>query len=105
MKSFISRLSGIAPFILFPALIIFRKRKKTAYACVFLIALMLSSCYLNFYKTNTKSSIDAATASQLREKNKYFIVHFLNSTNGLENVSVRGDSLYGKIVPLPAEHA
>ncbi len=43
-------------------------------------------------------------ASRLSSESKYFIIHFPNSTNGLEQVSVNGDSLYGKIVPMPPEH-
>jgi len=105
MKSLIARLSGIAPFLLFPILIILRKRRRTGYVFVFFTVLTLSSCYLNFYRTNTKPSIDANTASKLQSKKKYFIIHFENSTNGLEQVHVKGDSIYGRLVQLPAEHA
>jgi hypothetical protein len=71
---------------------------------MFLI-ITLSSCFLNFYKTNTKASIDATTASRLSSENKYFIIHFANSTNGLENAHVSNDSLYGTIVLLTPEHS
>ena len=65
----------------------------------------LSSCFHNFYRTNTTRSIDVNTASRLQSENKYFIIHFANSTNGIEGVHIKGDSLYGKIVSLPAEHS
>src|SRR5258705_13677731 len=103
MKSLHSKLSGIAPFFFFPLLIIFRKRKKAVYACVFLMLITFSSCYLNFYRTNTKPSIDEAAVLKLRSENKYFIVHFANSTNGLEQVYLNGDTLHGKLVVLPVE--
>ena len=105
MKKLHSKLSGIAPFIFFPLLLIFQKGKRNAYVFTFLILFTLSSCYLNFYRTNTKPSIDAGTVSKLSSESKYFIIHFKNSTNGLENVYVKSDSLYGTLVPLPTAHA
>ncbi len=105
MNSLTSKLSCILPFIFFPLLIIFRKRKKIAYTFICLALITLTGCYLSFYRTNTKPSIDTATASRLSSESKYFIIHFANSTNGLEQVSVNGDMIYGKIVPLPAEHS
>ncbi len=105
MKSLHQKLSGIAPFILFPLLIVLRKRKKTAYLLVLLVLISLCSCYRNFYKTNTTPSIDAATMERLKSEDKYFIVHSLNSINGLEQVSINGDTLHGKLVALSAEHS
>ena len=105
MKNLHSKLSVIAAFIFFPLLSIFLYRKKTAYVFTFLILLTLSSCYLNFYRTNTKPSIDANAVSKLSSESRYFIIHFGNSTNGLEQVYVNGDSLYGTIVPLPLQHS
>ena len=104
MKSLLSKLSAIAPFIFFPMLIIFRKRKKVFYGFIFLAMISLSSCFLNFYRTGTRPSIDEATITRLQSENKYFIVHFPNSTNGLEQVSIDHDTLHGKLVPLSAEH-
>ena len=75
------------------------------YLLVFFIVITLSSCYLNFYRTNTKPSIDAATASRLKLENKYFIIHFSDTTYGLQNISVSGDTLHGSLVSLPAEHS
>ena len=105
MKSLHSKLSVIAPFVFFPLLIVLRKKRKLAYIFLCFIAFTLSSCYLNFYRTNTRQSIDANTASRLNSERKYFLIHFNNSTNGLEEVHINGDSLYGKIVPLPVEHS
>jgi len=105
MKSLHSKLSGIAPFVFFPFLIILRKKKRAAYLLICFLILALSGCYLNFYRTNTKSSIDASTVSRLNSENKYFIMHFANSTNELENVYVNSDSLYGTILPLSPAHS
>jgi hypothetical protein len=105
MKNLISKLGVIAPFIFFPLFMLLRKRKKTAYVLIAISAFTLSSCYLNFYRTNTRSSIDASAATKLQSENKYFIIHFSNNTNGLEQVYIDGDSLHGKIVQLPEEHS
>lgn len=104
MKSLHSKLSGIAPFIFFPILIICRKGKYTLYGCIFLVLLSLSSCYLNYYSTNTRASIDANTMTRLKSENKYFIIHFFNSTYGLEDMYVEGDTIHGKLVGLTNKH-
>lgn len=99
------KLSVIAPYIFFPLLLLLTRKKIVSYLFICLSIFTLSSCFLNFYRTNTASSIDANTASKLSSENKYFIIHFANSTNGLEQAHVEGDTLYGKIVPLPPEHS
>ncbi|HEX5152317.1 MAG TPA: hypothetical protein VFW07_12775 [Parafilimonas sp.] len=105
MKSFHSKLSGVAPFIFFPALIIIRRSKKLTYVLVSFMVITLSSCYLNFYRTNTKPSIDAATVANLKLNNKYFIIHFSDTAYGLQNVHLSGDTLQGSLVALPPEHS
>src|SRR4051812_31808285 len=105
MKSLHSKLSVIAPFVFFPILIILRKRKRAAYVFLCFIVITLSSCYLNFYRTNTKSSVDEGTVSSLKSENKYFIVHFSDSVYGLQDVYLTGDTLHGKLVRLPLSHS
>ncbi len=105
MKSLHSKLSGIAPFIFFPLLIIYSKRKKTAYIGIFMLLVLLSSCYRNFYRTNTRPAIDQTSAAKLTNENKYFIIHFTNSTKGLEGAALHGDTLSGLLVTLPPEHS
>ena len=98
-------LPSIAPYIFFPFLIIIRKKKRIIYFFVLISIMGLSSCFLNFYRTNSKPSISTTTVSKLSSENRYFIIHFANSTNGLENVSANNDSIYGTIVPLTPEHS
>lgn len=98
------KLSSIAPLIFFPAVILFRHKRNGLFIMIALLFTMLSSCFLNFYRTNTKPSIEASTASNLISVNKYFIIHFSNSINGLEQPYVVGDTLHGKIVQLSLEH-
>ncbi|MEP6684456.1 MAG: hypothetical protein ABJA35_14400 [Parafilimonas sp.] len=105
MKNFHSKIAAIAPFVFFPILLIVRKKRRIVYVLALFAVITLSSCFLNFYRTNTKTSIDAANASRLSSENKYFIIHFSNSIKGLENSYVKDDSLYGTMVPLPPEHA
>src|SRR6185295_14181250 len=98
MKRYRLIIPGIATFIFFPLLFIREKRRKGIYVFLLLILVSLNSCFLNFYRTNTKPSIDEATMANLRSENKYFIIHFNGSTKGLEQVSVNGDTLTGKLV-------
>jgi hypothetical protein len=105
MKSFHLRRSRITSFAFFPLPIIYNKRKKLRYLFFCFALISLTGCFHSFYKTNTKTSIDANTVSKFSSENKYFIIHSLNGTNGLENVSVKDDSIFGKPVFLPAEHS
>jgi len=100
MKTLQSKLAAIAPFVFFPLLIILRKKKKIAYFFVLFILLSCSSCFLNFYRTNSRPSIDAPTASKMQSEKKYFIIHFSNTQKGLEDAYVSNDSLYGRIIPI-----
>jgi len=101
MKSLHSKLAGVAPFIFFPLIIILRKKRNAVYAFALLIMISFSSCFLTFYRTNSKPSIDSATASKLRSEKKHFIIHFSNTEKGFEDAYVSNDSLFGKIVPIP----
>jgi len=65
----------------------------------------LSSCFVNFYRPNTKTSIDASSVSRLSSEKKYFIIHFIDSISGLENVYAKDSSIYGRLVRLPGEHS
>src|SRR5436853_7487365 len=105
MKSFHLRRSRKTSFVFFTLPIIFDKRKKFMYLFFCFVLISLTGCFRSFYKTNTRTSIDANTVSKFSSENKYFIIHFLNGTNGLENVSVKDDSISGKPVFLPAEHS
>ncbi|MEJ7766957.1 MAG: hypothetical protein WKF89_04045 [Chitinophagaceae bacterium] len=80
--------------------------KARAFPAVALLIVMmaLSSCYLNFFRTNTKTSIDRAAIKNIGSARKYFVVHMGNGVQGLENVSFRDDTVRGTLVPLPLEH-
>lgn len=72
-------------------------------ACFMVIS--LTGCFRSFYKTNTKSSIDANTISRLVSENKYFILHFANNVSGLENVYAKDDSVHGNLVQISLTHS
>jgi len=78
--------------------------KTGIYLCIAVILAAFSGCYVTFYSTNTKPSIDSATVVQFNSSSKYYIVHFSNSVNGLEQVYVKQDSLFGQIKLLPLQH-
>jgi hypothetical protein len=103
MKSITSRLSGIAPVIMFPLYIIFRKNKKTGMALLLFITICLSSCFLHFYKTNTDHTVDAATIQKLQAGNKYFILHAGDAVFTIKNLKATNDILEGDLEKLPKE--
>lgn len=104
MKSLYERLSGIILFKFFPVIFIFRKRRNL-FMLLFCVVIIFSSCFLNFYQTNTKPSTDAQTLQKLKAENKYFIIHFKNATKGVDTLTISGDSVYGKIIELPTLHS
>jgi hypothetical protein len=104
MKRIHSKQHATSILFLLPFLLIFLRR-KIMYVCIFLAVISLSSCFRNFYRTNTKSSIDDSAITSLRSTKKYFIIHFPNIIKGLEQVSVSADSISGKLVALSPEHS
>lgn len=61
-----------------------------------LIAVSLSSCFQQFYKTNTTSKIDAVSFEQLETQNKVFFVHTPEETFVLKDTKLDKDVLTGK---------
>lgn len=104
MKSSFEKLSDIAPVILFPVVYLLRKRRNI-YLLLIGIVCICNSCFKNYYTTNTVDKANAADLAAYSSNNKYFIIHFKNAVKGLESVSIAGDSIYGKLVELPANHA
>lgn len=104
MKSSCIKSSAVALLTLLPFIIITKRKKRMIYLFLLFISVSLTGCFRNFYQTNTKSSIDTATLSRLVSEKKYFVIHFANSTNALENAYVKNDSLYGRITALPPQH-
>src|SRR5215831_3832978 len=100
MKTLRANLPAFASFIFFPMLIIFRKKRKTVYILLCFLMATLSSCFLNFYRTNTKPSISTDTISKLNSEHKHFIIHFSNSINELKDVYIANDSIYGKVLSI-----
>jgi hypothetical protein len=102
--SITERLSSIAGFAFFPLLIIARKRRIVLYSLFFTMTISLCGCFLNFFKTDTQSSVDANTLSSLTDKQKSFIIHFANGNKALQGAYVKDDSLYGSLFAVPPEH-
>jgi len=72
--------------------------------CLLIIVIAFSSCYLNFYRTNTQTTIDKATFKSIQAAHKYFVVHIGNGVQGLENITLQDDTIRGLLVALPLEH-
>ena len=69
------------------------------------VMILLSSCYKFFYKANSTSAINAATVQQLQSREKYFILHSDNKILGLTNVTVKNDSISGRLEKLSQFHS
>jgi hypothetical protein len=68
--------------------------------CLLLLILMIpfSSCYRNFYSTNTKDPIkDPAVWADLKDQNKYYILHHSDQISALKNISVHDSIMEGDI--------
>lgn len=62
-----------------------------------LIAVSLSSCFQQFYKTNTTSKMDAVSFEQLETQNKVFFVHTPEEIFMLKDAKLDKYVLTGKI--------
>lgn len=70
-----------------------------------MITMVFNSCYLNFYRTNTTTGIDRVAFKNIQAAHKYFVVHIGNGVQGLEEVSLRNDTVRGVLVPLSLDHS
>ncbi len=103
MKSVISRLST-APYLLFPLIIVYRKKKKATIAIILLLTIGATSCYKQFYQSNTKYTTDTDMLQKLQASNKYFILHLPERNIGLINLSIKNDIIEATEVLLPPSH-
>jgi hypothetical protein len=105
MKPITNRLASIAGPLLFPLGYLLRKGKKKNIALLLVIAVVLTSCFQHYFRTNTQENVDAAAVQKLLAADKYFIVHFGNTVKKLLNVSVTAEKLEADIDALSPEHA
>lgn len=80
-------------------------KKLVSVQVMVFISIAFSSCYLNFYRTNTQTGIDKASFKRIQAAHKYYIVHIGTGVQGLEEVTLSNDTIRGMLVPLSVEHS
>jgi len=101
---------GVSPlsvliFLFFPYLFLFLKgRRKYAIIYMSVLLLFVSGCYLRFYNTNTRNTIDRKTINELKNQNKYFVAHLKDGVKALKNVDVSNNILEADLDSIPPEH-
>ncbi len=84
----------------------FRNIHYAAFLSIAVITLICSSCFRNFYSTNSTQHIDSATLVKLIVAQKYFILHDLSHDRqyALNNIKISDETLTAKPGPLDANH-
>jgi len=85
MKQIINALASIAGYF----------RHSSFFLLVFLV-LSLSSCFRQYYQTNTVHATDSAAMSNLRKESKHFIVHTPSGPFGLKVVKLSSENISGE---------
>jgi hypothetical protein len=87
----------------YPTSLAGQKIKNTA--ALLVVALVFTGCFQHYFRTNTQVKADPIMLDSLRNSNKYFIVHYSDSSVvGLNNISVANDRIEGNMVALPVAH-
>jgi hypothetical protein len=73
----------------------FYPRRLPNYVVLVIIMISQSSCFKQYYQTNSTKKIDAPTLQQLRDGGKFFIIHTPVSAFGLTNVKVNSKTISG----------
>jgi len=76
--------------------------KRTALILLLMMSsFSLSSCFKNFYQTNTKNSAsDAEAMKTLKDPNKYFIIHFKDAELELKNIAASESIIEGDVTEI-----
>jgi hypothetical protein len=81
-------ISSAFPYILLPILFLF----------------INSGCFKNFYTTNTQSGFNDSAIAELKNSNKYFIVHLKNGDYALKNIMVKDSMLTAEFGQVTMDH-
>jgi len=85
MKQIINALASIAGYF----------RHGSFFLLAFLV-LSLSSCFRQYYQTNTVHATDSAALSNLQKESKHFIVHTPSGPFGLKDVKLSSENFSGE---------
>ncbi len=85
MKQIINSLAAIFPYF-----------RHGSFLMLAFLLFSLSSCFQQFYKTNTAGSVDGRTLERLVALKKNFIVHTPDGSFTLKNIEVNNEIISGK---------
>src|SRR5664279_763381 len=74
----------------------FTERRLLSFAALVLMVISFSSCFQQYYKTNTVPKIDSVQMDKLQRENKVFIVHTPGAVFLLKNAKINEGVLYGQ---------
>jgi hypothetical protein len=74
----------------------FNVRRLLSFVPLVLMVISFSSCFQQYYKTNTASKIDSAQMDKLQKENKAFIVHTPAEVFMLKNAKINEGVLRGE---------
>jgi hypothetical protein len=83
---------------------VFSKQRLVNYSILIFLLISQSSCFKQYYQTNTSHKVDSARLEQLQVAKKNFIIQTPDTSFALHNVKVAGDSLSGEITALNPKH-
>jgi hypothetical protein len=89
--------------LFFPIVYLYQKRRKYLLLLIFPI-LAISSCYLHYFKTDTRKTVDQDLLQNLQSMNKYFIIHQKDGAFALTNVTVKDNVISADKSVIPPEH-
>ncbi|MGI8582457.1 MAG: hypothetical protein ACR2KX_09680 [Chitinophagaceae bacterium] len=78
------------------------KKKPVLY--LFLISILFTGCFLNFYKPTSRNTVDNTLLTTLKNSDKYFIVHLKDGNYALKNLSVNNNLIDADVEPVATEH-
>ncbi|MFI5155651.1 MAG: hypothetical protein ACHQEM_05675 [Chitinophagales bacterium] len=81
-----------------------QQSRLTMLGCLFLCTVMLSGCFLKFYKTNSVNSVDSTRLEKLIQQNKYFILRANDGAFAMVNLKVGMGYLNAMLDTLAAGH-
>jgi len=70
-------------------------------AVLLMLAVLVSSCFLHYYRTNTMKQIDAQEIQELQEAKKSFILHSPSGVFVLDDFKIRNDVMGARLSLLP----
>ena len=82
----------------------FSIQRLVNYGILIFLLISQSSCFKQYFQTNTSHKVDSSTLGKLQDEKKKFIIQTPDTSFALHNVKLSGDSLSGEITELDPKH-